>query len=368
VNVDEMDLVSQLKDAAPLQPEAYERARATLRAAMAGSGPAPAPELAPLPGAAPGRTGRSSRPRSRRWSAGTLGKVGIGAGISAAAAAVAIVLAATPASRPAAPAGPAAQAPVAGSPLVSLAAYIGASSGPLPGNASLVITTQTEAGRVPVVAYNLYTDSGAYYVGGDKRSLMQAIARHENLADGMVSRDVKAALYATAGNLATAREQMATASPGDRWLGLTGTAQRVAWEKEMAQEWPTLRAKGMKTPPRLPTGKALRDIVNNRVWNNSVEALSAGGGNPKVRAGVLRLLSTIPQVAVAKSTTGGQPTLTLTAGSAVFGGSGAEVLTINAKTGMPVRAVEPGQGNVPSSKTTYQVSRVTLAGIEAGKF
>ena len=32
--VDEMDLVGQLKAAAPLRPEAYERARATLGAAM----------------------------------------------------------------------------------------------------------------------------------------------------------------------------------------------------------------------------------------------------------------------------------------------------------------------------------------------
>jgi hypothetical protein len=349
VNVDEMDLVSQLKDADPLRPEAYQRARTTLRAAMA--------ESEGFPGA-----------RNRRKKVGTLGKLGIGAGISAAAAAAAIVLAATPATRPTAPTGSGSQAPAVTSPLVILAAHITADSGPGPGNASLIIKTQTIGGQRPDVVYSLYTDNGALYLGDDKATLMKAVARHQNLADGMDSRDVKVALYAAAGNLTIARKQMATVSPGDLWLGLTGSAQRAAWEKEIAQEWPTLKAKGMKTPPKLPTGQALRDVMNNRVWNNSVEALSAGGGNPRVRAGVLRLLSTIPQVAVAKSTTGGQATLTLKAGPALFGGSGGEVLTISAKTGMPIKDTEPAQGNVPSSVTTYKVTRVTLAAIASGKF
>src|ERR1700751_4723838 len=55
------------------------------------------------------------------------------------------------------------------------------------------------------------------------------------------------------------------------------------------------------------------------------------------RAGVLRLLSTISAVTVNRSTTGGQSTLTLTAGPEVFGGSGEQVLTISASTGMPVK-------------------------------
>jgi hypothetical protein len=368
VNVDEMDLASRLKDAAPLRPEAYERARATLRAAMAEPGPARVPELVSGPGAAPLRREEPSRAGNRRRTVGTWGKAGIGAGISAVAAAVAIVLAATPATRPATPAGSASPAPAVTASLVSLAAHITADSGPLPGNASLIIRTQTIGSRRPDVTYSLYTDSGAIYSGDDKITLMRAVARHQNLADGMDSRDVKVALYAATGNLTAARKQMATVSPGDLWLGLAGRAQRAAWEKAIAQEWPTLKAKGIKTPPKLPAGQALQSIVNNRVWDNSVEALSAGGGNPRVRTGVLRLLSTIPQVTVAKSTTGGQPTLTLTAGSALFGGSSREVLTINAETGMPIKSTEPAQGNVPSSVTTYQVSRVTLGAIEAGKF
>ena len=76
----------------------------------------------------------------------------------------------------------------------------------------------------------------------------------------------------------------------------------------------------------------------------------------------------IPEVTVASSRTAGQPTLTLTAGPALFGGDANEVLTVNAKTGMPVKSVMPGHGNVASSVDTYRVIRVSLAGINAGKF
>lgn len=99
-----------------------------------------------------------------------------------------------------------------------------------------------------------------------------------------------------------------------------------------------------------------------------MDALTAGGGNPEVREGVLRLLSTVPEVTVTNSTTGGEPTLTLTAGSPLFDGGSPEVLTIDAKTGSPIKFSSAADGNVPSSVQTYKVSRVTLAGIEAGKF
>lgn len=61
---------------------------------------------------------------------------------------------------------------------------------------------------------------------------------------------------------------------------------------------------------------------------------------------------------MAKSTTGGQPTLTLTAGPALFQG-GKQVLTVNARTGMPIRSVVT-LPQVPTSVETCQVSRVTL--------
>jgi hypothetical protein len=372
VTVDEMDLVRQLKDDAPLRAEAYERAWTTLRAAMAESGPVPVPEMTTAPGAAPARRRRFSRPGSRRG-IGTLGKVGIGTGIGVAAAAVAVALVATSTPRSAAPgsttpAGSAAQAPAADSPLVSLAALIRSNGGSLPGNASLVIRTQAETGLPVEVSYNLYADNGAFYGGGDKTSLRQAVNRHENMADGIDAREVAAARYAASGNLAAARERMIDATPNSWGLGLSPAQQQAIWNKAIFKLRAKFEANGIKTLPKRPTGKALQYDLDNNVWNNSVDALSAGAGNPQVRAGVLRLLSTIPEVTVAHSRTAGQPTLTLTAGPALFGGGTDEVLTIDAKTGMPIKSVMYGHGDVPSSVDTYRVIRVTLADIKAGKF
>ena len=164
--VDEMDLVGQLKAAAPLRPDAYERARTTLRVAMI-----------PLPGAAPVRRRRFSLAGNRRGTLGTLGKAGIGAGFGAVAAAVAIALVATSTPRSAAPAGsstgastgPAAQPPAVGSPLVTLAADIRATGGSVPGNASLAIVSQVIGGKLMQVYYGLYTDGGALYSGATRR-------------------------------------------------------------------------------------------------------------------------------------------------------------------------------------------------------
>jgi hypothetical protein len=135
-----------------------------------------------------------------------------------------------------------------------------------------------------------------------------------------------------------------------------GAAARAKLEKE----------KGMKVALTMPTGKALQDDINNDLWTASTIALSWGAGNPRIREGVLRLLSTIPEVNVANSTTDGQPTLTITAGPALFGGGTNQVLTVNARTGIPISSVESG-GGLPTAVATDQVSRVTLADIEAGK-
>jgi hypothetical protein len=357
VTVDEMDLVSQLKEAAPLRPGAYEQARTMLRVTMAESGSAP--DLAPVPEIAPLRRGRPSRGRNRR---GTLGQAGLGAGIgAAAAAAIAFVVTSSP------PPATSAPAPAAQSRLISLAALIKASGGARPGNASLVIRTQTIGSRTPEITYNLYTDSGDLYVTDTRQALPAVIAHHDNLADGSGPREVAAARYAEAGDLSAARKRMVDATTNPFGLGLSLAGQKAAWDQAVAANREIYKEKGIPVPKR-PTGQARQDDINNYVWNNSVDALTEGAGNPQVRAGVLRLLSTIPQVTVASSVTGGQPTLTLTAGSALFGGGSPQVLTVNARTGMPLRSVMDARGNELSSVTSYQVSRVTLADIETGRF
>jgi hypothetical protein len=364
VTVDEMDLVRQLKDAEPLRTGAYQQARTMLRVAMAEAGPSP--EIAPVPVVIPLRRGAFSGGRNRRGTLGARGRACIGAGIGVAAAA-AIALVVTSPAPPAGPAGAAAKPPAVQSRLISLAALIKASGGALPGNASLVIRTQTIGSRTPEVTWNLYTDRGDLYVTDTKKALPAAIARHDNLADGSGPRQVAAARYAVAGDLTTARERMVDATTNPFGLGLSPAAQKAAWDKAVAANREIYREKGIPLPKR-PTGQARQDDINNYVWNNSVDALTEGAGNPQVRAGVLRLLSTIPEVTVASSATGGQPTLTLTAGSALFGGGSPQVLTVNARTGMPISSVMDARGNELSSVTSYQVTRVSMADIEAGKF
>jgi hypothetical protein len=287
---------------------------------------------------------------------------------TAAAAAIAVaVLLPTSAPRSAAPTASAPNAPAVGSKLVTLAARISASAGSQPGNASLEIIKESTGGKLPPqYYYGLYTDSGSLYSGDDKQTLMTAIGRHANQADGADVREVKAASYAAAtGDLAAARVQMVDATPNDFFL--SATAREKIWAEGAAARQTLMREKGIKTPLEMPTGQALQDQINNSLWTNSTDALNWAGGNPEIRAGVLRLLSTIPEVTVANSVTDGQPTLTITAGPAVFGGSGEEVLTVNATTGLPVSSVSTTPG-VSTGVYTYQVSRVTMAEIEAGKF
>jgi hypothetical protein len=354
--MDEMDLVKQLKDVPPLRPEAYERARETLGTAMAQSTTVSTPEPAP-------------KPRNRfPWA-----RVGIGTA-GAVAAAVAVVSVTSGLQPPPAPTESTTQSPVVESRLVTLAGEVKASSGSLPGDASLVISTTTLPSRPPYVLYSLYTDTGEVYATDTASQLSAAIARHDNLAEATDTRVTAAARDAASGDLDKARDQMVNATPNPFGLGLSPAEAQKVWDEAQAERLRILREKGVANPTPLPrpTGKALQDGINNHLWTNSLHALAVAAANPEVRAGVLRLISTITDVTVEKSTTDGQPTLTLTAGPALFQGDGEHTLTINADTGLPIHSEfkpVPGQEDpIPSSVTTYESSRVTVADIVAGKF
>jgi hypothetical protein len=312
--------------------------------------------------------GRRARQRHRRGRA-VRGAAAAGAALGAVAAGAAVVVAASSAPPPAGPAGPAARPAAPPSQLATLAALIQASGRQQPAGAWwLIIRTQAIGARHPYVTYNLYTDSGAIYVAGSAAQLRWAIAHHQDLADGTEARQVAAARGAAAGDLAAARLRMINVSRNYLGLGLSPAAQRKAWEQGLAAEREIYREKGITRQPTLPTRKTIQEQADNLVWTNSVSALSEGGGSPQVRAGVLRLISTISGVAVADSVTGGQPTLTLTAGPEVFGGQGQQVLTISARTGMPISSRVSGLGPAtPPSLETYQVSQATRAGIESGR-
>jgi hypothetical protein len=365
---DEMDLIGDWKGAEPLRPEAYQRARAVLRAAMAEPGSVRVLGATPTEGTTmettPVQDNGFPPAAQRRRKIGRARKVGIGAGVGVAAAAAAVALitsSSTGGAVPAVATGGTATvgAPAAGSPLVTLAARIKANAQST-GDAWMVISTQVNGTKTMQVLYALYTDSGAIYSGYSVNDIKYAIAHHQDqMSSGGYAPLVKAAILAATSSPAQGRTTMLKAA-GDPLIGLSPAAQKTVWDKESAAAQVIIKEKGGKAKPRPYSSQAVQQHFDNRLWTYGTEALSAGDGNTLVRQGVLRLLSTISGVSVAHSTTNGEATLTITASPEVFGGHGSEVLTIDAKTGMLVKDVSYTPG-ISTDYTTYQSSRVTTA-------
>ena len=335
--VDEMDLLRDLKDAEPVRPRAFEDARAVLRAAMAVD---EVPEV------------------HRRAGWGMRRTVGVGAAaLVAAAAAAALVM--TSASSPGKPSAKA--APAANPILAELAADITPLRANAPGDATLEIRNQSPtSSTLGSNGIGLFTDDGTYFWGNDKKALRRAVVQKTG-GDTMFKRDIAAALYAVKGDLTTARARMAVSNlaPGTD----PKSAERAKTEKLKA----IAKAQGKKyVPPKPLTPAQQKQITDNHIWTNAVDALIAAPENPQVRAGVLRIMATMPKVKVTKTTTAGQPTLKLVDSWSAAGKLG-ESLTINAATGHPV-ALSSSGSDMPSSTKYYHTSRVTLADVAAGKF
>jgi hypothetical protein len=238
-------------------------------------------------------------------------------------------------------------------PLVKLAAYLAAEPRPA-GDATLVERETGAPGKASINVWDLYTDDGRYFFSQTEAGLPAQVKENNNQGDGQFGREVAAATYAATGDLDTAALKMAWpyATPVPAWLS--------AQVKNMS-------ADGTQ--------------IDNYIWENCEDALVAGSGNPQVRAGVLRLVSALPDITVTHGTVDGQPTLTLTAGAAELGYAGIdkanpkadtgpayqEAITINADTGIPL-AFAGGPAGKAAVTVTYVVTRVNLADIAAGKF
>ena len=242
-------------------------------------------------------------------------------------------------------------------PLVTLAAVLAAEPAPT-GNATLVERETGYPGKASINVWDLYTDDGRYFFSQTEAGLPAQVRENNNQGEGMFGREVAAATYAATGNLDTAALKMAWASnttPVPAWLS--------AQVKKMSEG-------GLQ--------------IDNYVWEGCEDTLIAGAGNPQVRAGVLRLASALPGIAVTRGTVDGQPTLTLAAGAAELGTglvgvdpsnpkaetgpAYQEAITINADTGIPLKMVGGTVGQAADVTVSYVVTRVSLADIEAGKF
>jgi len=237
-------------------------------------------------------------------------------------------------------------------PLVKLAADVAADPRPA-GDATLMERETATPGKASINVWDLYTDDGRYFFSQTEAGLPAQVKENNNQGDGQFGREVAAATYAVTGNLDTALLKMAYpyATPVPAWL--------------------SAQVKHMSSGTQ----------IDNYVWENSEDALIAGSGNPQVRAGVLRLVSALPDITVTRGTVDGQPTLTLTAGAAEIGRAGTdkanpkvetgpalqEAITINADTGIPLKDTMGTAGKVTGT-VSYVVTRVNLTDIAAGKF
>ena len=215
-------------------------------------------------------------------------------------------------------------------PLVALAADVADQPAPTVGNANLV--HRAEAANPAYGGWDLYTDDGHYYYAYDRTGLPEQVRDDDDEGGGGFGREVAAARYAVDGDLPTARLRMAEA-PMDPGSVVAPTASSF----------------------------------DNRVWDFGMDALIAGSSDPKVRAGVLRLYSTLPEVTVTRTTVDGQPALTLTAAAPALPAGYTETLNINANTGVPL-TFHGGEPDQPGVDVTYRSTRVTVADVAAGKF
>lgn len=347
--MDEMDLMKNLRDVPSPGPEAYDRARTALRTAM---------EEQPV----------AAVVRPKRWFSWP--KVGVAA-VGAAAVAAAVV-ATSGGSVPAGPSDAAPRAaevpPAVEAPLVKLASAVKA-AGTQPGDASLIVNTKFGLDGKPDLNYTLYTDKGQQFTGDSAKTLVDAVAKGDAQPatpyDGKV---MAAARLAANGDVDQARTAMITAGGNALGVGLSPAEAEKAWADAQAETAEMFRKIGKPVPaprPR-PTGKDLENLINNHLWSNTEHALFANAADAEVRAGVLKLYATIPDMIVGMTAVDGQAALTLTAPPAILGGS-ADVLIINADNGLPIReeitSAEPSQHWV----VNYKSSRVTLADVAAGK-
>ena len=356
--VDEMDLLSGLKAAPSVRPRAFEEARAMLRSAMAIE-----EEL---------RETKTAPRRRGRWGprgTASLGVVALGAAAAAVAVALAVTSTPAPGHKPTASGTPTATkaTPAAVNPLLAqLAANIKVQQVKLPGNATMEIRNQSPTSdKLGDNGVDLYTDSGTYYWALSESMLPQVIAEGQDVGQGQFKRDIAAALYAVNGDIGTARQRMSIANliPGIPQKTVQPNQNVIAKLKAIDKQ------RGIPyTPPKPLTPAQKQEQTDNLIWMNATDALTAAPGNPQVRAGVLRLMATMPKVEVTQTTTAGQPTLTLADSWPLLADPGlVESLVINASTGFPIAMFnrDPGQ---PLNVTYYHTSRVTLANVEAGQF
>jgi hypothetical protein len=260
---------------------------------------------------------RPAHPRSRRRGHSRLSRALVGAAAVAAAVLVSVGVL---------PSGDGSDGPIGSlataeaAPLMQLAAQLRTQPQPGRGDATLVVRRTTADGRV-VVVYDLLRDDGRYAFGRSRAELRSA-------ANGPGS---------DGGRLA-------------RILAAVSAAARLPAEEARAR---LLTADRVQID-RIPADSAARRraVVDNAVWGLSVDALQLGAGDPQVRAGVMRLLATLPDVRIEDR------------GATLEIANDTETLTVDGATGVLLRLTSRRPdvaADVPPPVVDYTVRRVVAA-------
>ena len=248
-------------------------------------------------------------------------------------------------------------ASAAKAPLARLADYVLASDPHPAGDATKVIRTTTLTGQAPTLGADLFADNGKYFYADNPAGLPALVKTDQNLANGVFGRDVTIAQFAAnGGDLVTAQKRLAGAALDP------GTPYSFVAKKPPIPFPAGLTAVQKKEyVAKLGASAKIAVVDFNDTWSNSLDALIAGAGRPDVRAGVVRILSTLPTVTVSDTTTDGKPTLTVSNTEVLSSETYVETLVIGAKDGIPVRLTGGDKGKPIDVTITYQVSRVTLS-------
>jgi hypothetical protein len=290
------------------------------------------------PPPAPGGTGRARRalvahatPRKRRRRERPL----------ALAAAVAAAVAALPLGG--GDGAPLTAKPAAAMPLIKLSARLQAAPAP-PGDATLVHRVHRFPDSPTFTGNDLYMDDGRYFYGMTFGALQDAFRQTATVDDDQTSRrERQAARDALTLPPAQARRRMIAAT------GAPVSADAAPPASAEAKRRPAAK----KMPGPTPTPASRQSLENNRVWMGSMDTLIAGVGRTDVRAGVMKLLATVPTVSAEDT------------GDAIrvrdtnFPNGYTETMYLDPRTGVLQRMVGGVPGQPPSVVVTYTIRRVT---------
>ncbi len=232
-------------------------------------------------------------------------------------------------------------------------------STPPAGDATLIERHQAYPDGSATDGFDLYLDDGTYVYADTREALPAAMAAPDPLGDrGWITRVKAAAVAALQLPTDEARHGMSIANldPNAPPVSPAEASERAALlaEKQRLANATT----GTTRPPITPEQQE-----NGSIWSNSMDAMTAGAGQPQVRAGVLRLLATVPSVSVKRTVTDGRATLQL---RQTFPDGYVEQLVVDADTGLPVQLIGSDPGKTPGVVVTYTVTRLDAATLTQG--